>query len=283
MPQDRIRIGVVAPSSRLPEQDADAVAALVRRLYPDGRVEVVFHPQCFLSTGHFAGPDEARAQAFLEVANDPGFEAVWFGRGGYGSCRIAPRVLAGLGAAARDKTYLGYSDAGALLAGLYGAGVGRPAHGPMPRDICRSGGEAAVGRALAWLADRDPAALEPSADGDAPRAAFNLAILASLVGTPLQPDLSDHVLMLEEVSEHLYRIDRMMFQLMSNPKLRRLAGVRLGRCSDIPDNDPPFGRDEVEVVQDWCARAGVPYLGRADIGHDSGNRVVPFGRLSAPA
>jgi muramoyltetrapeptide carboxypeptidase len=278
MPQDHVRIGVVAPSSRLPEEDAEAVTALARRLYPDGRVQVVFHPQCFLSEGHFAGPDEARAAALLETANDPAFDAVWFGRGGYGSCRIAPRVLAGLGPAARAKTYMGYSDGGALLAGLYRAGIGRPVHGPMPRDIRREGGEAAVARALAWMAERDPAALEPAAAGPEPRAAFNLAILASLVGTPLQPDLTGHVLMLEEVSEHMYRIDRMMFQLTSAPGLGRLAGIRLGRCSDVPANDPPFGADEVQVVQDWCARAGIAYLGRADIGHDADNKVVPFGR-----
>jgi muramoyltetrapeptide carboxypeptidase len=45
----------------------------------------------------------------------------------------------------------------------------------------------------------------------------------------------------------------------------------------VPDNDPDFGASEEEVFLYWCARAGIPYLGRADIGHDAGNKVVPFG------
>jgi muramoyltetrapeptide carboxypeptidase len=280
MAQDRTRIGVAAPSSRLPPDSAEKVRALAARLYPDGRVEIVFHPQCFESEGHFAGPDAARAAAFLEVANDPGFDALWFGRGGYGSCRIAEAVLDRLEPAALRKAYLGYSDAGAMLAGLYKAGATGAAHGPVVNDISRAGGDQAAARALAWLVERSPEALEPSVDGSAPTAAFNLAILTSLIGTPLQPDLPGHVLMLEEVSEYMYRIDRMMFQLTSSAVLRQVAGVRLGRCSDIPDNDPPFGMDAEAVVRGWCERAGVAYLGGADIGHDVGNKVVPFGRLT---
>jgi len=135
-----------------------------------------------------------------------------------------------------------------------------------------------VDRALAWLADRDPAALEPSLAADPrPAVAFNLTILCSMLGTPWQPDLAGHVLMLEEVGEYLYRIDRSLFQLTSNPAMRRVAGLRLGRCSAIPDNDPDFGQTEEEVARAWCVRSGIPWLGRADIGHDAANKVVPFG------
>ena len=83
--------------------------------------------------------------------------------------------------------------------------------------------------------------------------------------------------MLEEVSEHMYRIDRSLFHLTSHRALRRVAGIRLGRCSAIPPNDPEFVLNEVEVVEHWCKVSGIPYLGRADIGHDSGNKIVPFG------
>jgi muramoyltetrapeptide carboxypeptidase len=83
--------------------------------------------------------------------------------------------------------------------------------------------------------------------------------------------------MLEEIAEYMYRIDRSLFHIFSSPKIRGLAGLRLGRCSDIPANDPDFGKTEVEVAEYWCKRAGIPYLGRADIGHDADNKVVPFG------
>jgi len=277
MNKQPIKIGVVAPACRLNPAAAEKVRAIAAESYPGGQVEIMIHPQCYLSDGHFAGDDAARAAAFLEVANDPSIDAVWFARGGYGACRILEAVVPHLAPAAKAKTYLGYSDLGSLLGALYRQGFAGLAHGPMVMDARREGGEAAVRRALAWLVDRDPLSLEPSLAPGQKAAAFNITILGALLGTPFEPDLSDHVLMLEEVSEPMYRIDRSLFQLSSNPAIRRVAGIRLGRCSDVIPNDPDFARTDEQIVADWCARSGIPYLGRADIGHDADNRVVPFG------
>jgi muramoyltetrapeptide carboxypeptidase len=139
----------------------------------------------------------------------------------------------------------------------------------------REGGEAAVTRALDWLVRRDPSALEPGLQ--APAFAFNLMVLSCQLGTPLEPHLKGADLLIEEVSEHHYRIDRLMFHVTASFNVRAAARIRLGRVEDIPDNDPEFGHDEVAIVEDWCARSGIEFGGRADIGHDASNRVVPFG------
>ena len=276
-------IAVVAPSSRMAPEVVDRVQGLAAALYPDRTPRIVFHPQCLAASGHFAGDDDTRAAAFVEAANDAAYDAVWFARGGYGAGRLVEMVLPRLGEAASRKAYLGYSDGGALLAALYREGFQDVSHGPMAQDVLRDGGDAAVARALAWLVDRDPGALEPSLSGGSVKAAaFNIAILSSIIGTPVQPDLDGHVLMLEEVSEYMYRIDRSLLHITSNPRIRRIAGLRLGRCSAIPDNDPDFGMTEEQVARYWCHRAGIPWLGRADIGHDADNRVVPFGGAPAP-
>jgi Uncharacterized proteins, homologs of microcin C7 resistance protein MccF len=268
-------IGVVAPGSRLDPVVEDHVRLLSGDI--DNGPHCLFHPQCFLSDGHFAGGDEARERAFLDVANDPHFDAVWFARGGYGSCRISEQAISQLNSYAKEKVYLGYSDAGFLLAGLYRAGF-TVAHGPMPGDVVRPGGEDAVLRSLAWLNSGDPTGLEPSLEDGHPAAAFNMEVLSNLLGTPLEPDLTDHVLMLEEVAEPLYAIDRTLFHLTSSPALRRVAGIRLGRLNAVPENDPVFAEGEENIIQRWCATAGIPYLGRADIGHDGANKIVPFGK-----
>jgi muramoyltetrapeptide carboxypeptidase len=272
------RIAVVAPSTRFAPEAAERVLRLARELYPDGPPQIVFHPQCYATHGHFAGDDAARAAALIEVANSQAYDAVWFARGGYGAGRLIEAVLPALGPVARRKTYLGYSDGGALLAALYTAGFEHLAHGPVAQDVLREGGDAAVARALAWLIDRDPATLEPSLSADQrPAAAFNLTILSSLIGTPWQPDLAGHVLMVEDIGEYMYRTDRAFFHVTSNPAIRQIAGLRLGRFAAIPDNDPDFGMTEEDVARLWCERAGIAYLGRADIGHDAANKVVPFG------
>ena len=269
-----MRIGVVAPSTRLLPETAERVQAIAASRFPEG--EMVFHPQCFLSHNHFAGPDAVRAEAFLEIADDPGFDALWFARGGYGSCRIADAVIARLGPAAREKVYLGYSDAGFLLAGLDRAGFPALVHGPMPQDLRRDGGEAAVARALGWLARGDRDAIEPSLADGRPALAFNITVLGHLLGTPLEPDFTGRVLLLEDVAEHLYRTDRALFHITSSAAVRRCAGIRLGRLSDVPENDRDFGETGEGLARYWCERAGIEYLGAADIGHDAANRIVPF-------
>jgi len=75
----------------------------------------------------------------------------------------------------------------------------------------------------------------------------------------------------------------MMFTITSNPEVKKVAGIRLGRCGAIPVNDIDFGASEEEIVTSWCARGGIAYLGRADIGHDVDNKIVVFGERSASA
>jgi muramoyltetrapeptide carboxypeptidase len=133
-------------------------------------------------------------------------------------------------------------------------------------------------RALAWLVKRDRTVLDPTLDGR-PAAAFNLAILTAMLGTPWVPDLTDHVLYIEEVSEQTYSFDRMMFQLANATQLKGIAGIRLGAVSDVPDNgtEAAFGETFEEIMHRWCRDMGVPYLGRARIGHVTDNHIIPFG------
>lgn len=270
------RIGVVNASSRLDPERGQAIVDWAQRMYPAGEVELVMHPSLYEVHGHFGGDDATRAAALVDYANDPALDAIWFARGGYGSCRIAEAVLPQLNDHARTKRYLGYSDVGTLLAAFYKAGVGTVAHGPMASDGSRN--DLTGLRAINWLRTGDQASLEASLHEDSrPAVAFNLTILNELVGTAVEPDLRGHVIMLEEVSEALYRVDRMMFHLTGQASIRGCAGIRMGRVSDVTENDPDFGMTAEEIARYWCERAGIAYLGSADIGHDRDNKIVPFG------
>ncbi|HEV7233635.1 MAG TPA: LD-carboxypeptidase [Sphingorhabdus sp.] len=276
-----MRIGICAPSTAFTHDDAARVTALAAASHPTA--ELIFDEQCFIEKGHFAGSDTERLNAFVELANDPDIDAIWFVRGGYGACRIAEEAVGKLKGAARDKLYMGYSDQGNLLGALYRAGIGRLAHGPMPADIRREGGEAAVTRALDWIVHASPTALEASVQAGQRHAAFNLMTLAMMAGTPLMPDLNEHILMVEEVSEYLYAFDRAFFHVSSHLAGVGLTGMRLGRVSDVPENDRPFGQGGEEIAKRWCEKNSIPYLGRADVGHDADNKVVPFGLATSSA
>jgi len=271
-----MRIGVVAPARRIDEGVAARALGFAAVVAPE--IDLVIHPQCFFSDGHFAGTDAQRAAAFLDYANDPAFDAIWFARGGYGSNRILHMVMPALGPAARTKTYVGYSDVGFMLGALYAAKVGRPVHGPVVSEAMRKDGGECVSRVLRWLAHGDRSVLEPGLAGR-PSVALNLSILSSMIGTQWLPDLADHVLIVEEISEPMYRIDRMLFTMAHATQLKGIAGVRLGMVGEVVENDPPWGESTETMITRWCGEMGVPYLGRAEIGHYQGNKVVPFGMV----
>lgn len=271
------RIAVCAPATPITRDHAEAAEALVAQEFPEH--SIYFHEQCFKSAGHFAGTDLERLEALVELANDPQYDAVWFAKGGYGSNRIAEAAVTRMNAAARSKTYVGFSDMGYLLAALYRHNIGQPVHGSMPVSARSERGREAVRRVLKWFSG-DGSGLEPSLDGKTPAVAFNLITLAMLTNTPMMPDLTGHVVMVEEISEHLYSVDRLFFHLANT--LPRLAGLRLGQVTDVPENYVEFGQEAEDIAKFWCNRAGIPYLGRAEIGHTAANRIVPFG-LASPS
>ena len=271
------RIAVCAPATPITQEHADAATKLVEEEFPEH--SITFHDQCFSRAGHFAGNDLERLEALVELANDPGYDAIWFAKGGYGSNRIAEAAVSRMNASARSKTYVGYSDMGYLLAALYRHDIGQPVHGSMPVSARSERGREAVRRVLRWFSG-DGSGLEPSLDGQTPAVAFNLITLAMLSRTPMLPDLTGHIVMVEEVSEHLYSIDRLFFSLANT--LPRIAGLRLGAITDVPENYVEFGQGPEDIAKFWCNRAGFPYLGRAQIGHNADNRIVPFG-LASPS
>lgn len=270
-------IAVCAPATPLKREYAERVKALAAREFPE--IALHFHDQCFVEEGHFAGPDELRLEALLDCTNDERFDAVWFAKGGYGTNRIARDFIARLGGAARTKGFLGYSDCGTLLGALYRAGVGQPVHAPMPIDIKREGGEEAIRRVLSYMSGSNDG-IEPQVGGS-PAVAFNLYTLAMLCGTEFMPNLSGHQIQIEEVGEYEYAIDRLLFHVVEH--LHDVAGLRLGEMTAIPENDRPFGQSVEEIARYWCDYASIPYLGRAQIGHSSANRIVPFGLEASAA
>lgn len=262
-----MRIRVTAPSRSLPPEAADLVTR-IKNEFP--RLVLEFDDQCFRAHGHFAGSDTERATAFVDAANDPNIDAIWLARGGYGACRIIDRVIPELNDTAKHKITCGYSDGGFLLGALDRAGKGQSVHAPMVADILRAGGEEAIRRVLTFFDAGD------AANHHGPACVFNLSVLSCLVASPHCPDFRGRVVVVEEVDEHLYAVDRALFTLFSSSRLDGCAGIRLGRVSGVPANDIAFGEQPEEMLKRWCSAYDVPFLGGADVGHDADNKVVPF-------
>jgi muramoyltetrapeptide carboxypeptidase len=228
--------------------------------------------------GYLAGDDARRAGELAELVADPEVDAILCARGGYGCDRILPRLDAAAFRAAR-KPLIGFSDVTALLlwqrrlAGLVGF------HGPM----LERGGDADPGvqdALFAALAGARQAPLRgtPGGGGSASGrlTGGSLTLVAASIGTPWEIDTRGAILLLEEVGERPYRIDRMLQQLHGAGKLAPLAGVGLGDFSSCCDERFPEVGAEA-VVAEAIAPFRIPLVTGLPFGHVKANHPWPLG------
>jgi muramoyltetrapeptide carboxypeptidase len=230
--------------------------------------------------GYFAGDDAARAADLNAALRDPSVDGVWCLRGGYGAMRILPRLdLAAL--AARPRALIGYSDITALHAAV-GRATGLVSyHGPTARAVLTPFSRRSLERAV--TAGGDPCGRAPEAEvvrGGTARgrlAGGNLALLASLAGTPYAPDLADSILVLEDVSEGVYRVDRMLQQLHLAGRLDGVRAIAFGHCTNCPEESDDGARRLADVVAEHADRLAVPCLLGVPVGHIDDQWTVPLG------
>jgi len=293
------RVALVAPAGPLLDRDdlhrAEALCRALDYVPVMGAHAAGRH-------GYLAGPDEDRLADLNGAIADPTIDAIWCIRGGYGVTRILDRVeFAPL--RARPKILLGYSDITALLlAALRHAGVvtfhGPTARAPMPafsrwhfeRVLATAEPAGRLGRlpdptgVLVPKENRILALRPGRAEG--PLLGGNLSLLQCLVGTAHLPDPEGAILFLEDVGEDLYRVDRMLAHLRAAGVLARLAGVAVGRFTQLQRHmsDGAFGFDE--VLATYLEPLGVPVAFGFPIGHIDDQWTLPLGvraRLDADA
>jgi muramoyltetrapeptide carboxypeptidase len=225
-----------------------------------------------------AGPDEARAEALVAaVAARP--SGLWMGRGGFGSARTLMRCRDRLDAIQADRPVplWGFSDGTVLTS--HWARRGWPTWSAPPvSQMARLDG-ASRERVRLALAGVVPAfeGLRPGRSGvaEGPLAGGNLTVLASLVGTPLMPELTGTVLVLEDVHEPAYRVDRLLFQLRISGGLDGLAGLVIGDFTEVSPRDlVGIERVILELAEDL----GVPCAFGLPVGHGTRNSCLPMGR-----
>lgn len=282
-------IGVVAPAGPVVPERLEAGLA---RLHSWGyRTRVGEH--VLDRRGYLAGDDAARAADFNRIWADPEVDAVICARGGYGAMRILERVDWAM-VRATPKFFCGFSDITALhLAMARRAGL-VTFHGPMVAafgDAEAYNGEGlrralesteAVGE-IPWPDGANGITLRPGV-AEGRLLGGNLTLLTALLGTPWEPDLSGCVLLLEDVGEAVYRIDRMLMQFRLSGRLRRVAGILFGETAAPQGEQPTLTL--MDVLREHLGGLGVPVLYGFPCGHGAHRATLPLGvrvRLDAGA
>ncbi|MCB1086199.1 MAG: LD-carboxypeptidase [Verrucomicrobiae bacterium] len=265
-------LAIVAPSGPFDRTRFEAGLDWLSKRYRIRIEDGIFDRQ-----GYFAGSDDRRLRELRAAISDPTVDAILCARGGYGAARLLPGLdLAEIAAA--NKCLVGFSDITALHALWARAGV-RSVHAPM---VAALGGASETIcdewiRTLEGRDDPESWEIDPVVPGEITGRLFggNLAVLASLVGTPYGPPLDDCLLFLEDVGERPYRVDRMLTTLRQAGWLERCAGFVIG---EFTEGDP--GADGVtirDVILDRLGDLGVPVAMGFPAGHVDHNEPLTFG------
>lgn len=269
--------------------DADTLQEAARIIEARGfRVLTAPH----VSTRHFqlAGTDAQRAADLQQAMDDPAVSAILIARGGYGTVRL----LDGMdwtGLLKKPRWICGYSDITALHGTLNKMGLAS-LHSVNALDLTTHDAEAVESlfavlsgrtRSLTWTCDAAPA--KPLPEGPLALLGGNLSVLCSLLGSgDFVPD-RDHILFLEDVSEYLYHVDRMLVALRRSGALRRTRAIVCGGFTEMKDNtrafqfaaDNPWGSDAPSMVLALGEALGIPVVTGMPAGHIKTNRAFPLG------
>ncbi len=277
-PGDRVML--VSPSG---PTRADRVARGIELLTGWG-LDVVTAPNVFAQHHYLAGADELRLADLNQALRDPAVRGVLCTRGGYGAQRIVDGV--DLDAVLADpKLVVGFSDITALQLALWRGARLATVHGPGAAWLDRRTGPDAAEALRRTVMTTEPVVLKARPDEETsavripgtahgPLLGGNLCLLTATIGTPDIPDLRGAVLLLEEVDEPPYKVDRMLLHLRRSGALSGIAGVAVGQFTNCADDWPAKIGD---VLGEHLGDLGVPVLGGLPVGHGRDQLAVPVG------
>ncbi len=240
------------------------------------RYAPTFDERIFQQDRYLAGPDARRLAELTAAFGDDSMRGIFCARGGYGAMRLLPRLSFD---AFSPKPLVGFSDITALHLVLRQKDW-VTFHGPVVTQLGRESSEM-VDRLFRVLESSAPApSLRASGtfvDGtvEGPLVGGNLSVLTRLIGTPYLPALNGAVLLLEDVGERPYRLDRMWTHLRLAGVFEQVAGIALGEFTACEEHDAPY--TSADVLRSLSEETGLPCAFGFPIGHGAANAVVPLG------
>ncbi|KIA87818.1 LD-carboxypeptidase [Flavobacterium sp. AED] len=243
-------------------------------------LEVVIGKSIGLDDNQLAGTDEQRAADFQTQLDNPNIKAIWCVRGGYGTVRMID-LLDFTKFKQHPKWIIGFSDVTVLHNHLNTMGF-KSIHGIMPISIPKATPEAIESLRIAMFGEPLKYTIEPFgmnrfgyASGEL--VGGNLSILYSLFGSQSAIDCTDKILFIEDLDEYLYHIDRMMMNLKRNGCLESIKGIIVGSMSKMKDNDIPWGKNALEIIEDVTKKYNIPVIYNFPAGHIHDNRALILG------
>lgn len=243
-------------------------------------LEAVVGSTIGLDYHQLAGTDEQRAADFQKQMDNPNIKAIWCVRGGYGTVRMLD-LLDFTKFKQHPKWVIGFSDVTVLHNHLNTMGY-KSLHAIMPVTVPRATPDAVSSLKAALFNEPISYSISPNpmnrfgtATGEL--VGGNLSILYSLLGSPSAIDCRDKILFIEDLDEYLYHIDRMMMNLRRNGCIENLKGIIIGGMTSMKDNEVPWGKNALEIIDDVTKKYNIPVIFNFPAGHIRDNRALIMG------
>ena len=228
-----------------------------------------------------AGPDWQRATDFQEMLDDPKIKAIWGAKGGYGTVRIVDRIDF-TKFKQKPKWVIGFSDMTVMHSHINNMGI-ETLHAIMAisaksatPDAVASFRKSLFGEPLEYHISKHPFNKEGKAKGEI--VGGNLSVLYSILGSKSAIDYKGKILFIEDLDEYLYHIDRMMMNLKRNGYFDGVKAVIVGAMTEMNDNDIPWGKDALQIIQDVLKDYKFPIIYNFPAGHIKDNRALILGK-----
>jgi muramoyltetrapeptide carboxypeptidase len=233
--------------------------------------------------GYLAGADAHRISDFNRFAADDSIDAIWCVRGGYGAMRLLDTI--DYDSLRRwPKALIGYSDITALHAAIGRLSGLVTFHGPTAREEMSEFSVDSLARAVTLQKDAcgvaDAARTLARGTARGRLVGGNLALLAALCGTPYAPSMANAILVIEDVGEAVYRIDRMFTQLRLSGALEQVVGIAFGQFTEVPNDATNAHRSIDHVLQETADRLAVPCIAGIPMGHCNAQWTIPLGAMA---
>jgi len=228
-----------------------------------------------------AGADWQRATDFQEMLDNPNIKAIWAAKGGYGTVRIVDRIDF-TNFKKKPKWIVGFSDVTVMHSHINNMDIGTlhaimaiSAKTATPEAI-ESFRKALFGEKLEYHIPHHNFNKNGKASGEL--VGGNLSVLYSIQGSKSAVDMKGKILFLEDLDEYLYHIDRMMMNMKRNGSLDGVKGIIIGGMTSMNDNDIPWGKDALEIIQDIVKDYKIPVAYNFPAGHIKDNRALILGK-----
>jgi muramoyltetrapeptide carboxypeptidase len=270
-------IYITAPAKAIEE----SVVLEAKKTLETWGLNVRVAPHCLGRAAYFSGTDAERLADFQHGLDDPSIKAILCARGGYGCVRIVEE-LDWTAFQQNPKWIVGFSDVTVFHQKINQLGV-ESIHGIMPLGFTEGSMEAkeTLHKALfgeSIILEASPVKENCMGTAKGSLIGGNMTIIYSLIGTELSYTFKDKILFIEDIGEHIYKVDRMLHAFKLAGIFNQISGLILGGFTEMEDTDVPFGKTIEELISEQVVNLGIPVAFNVPIGHIPNNQAVVVGR-----